>query len=268
MRLTTVRLIVRSADISEHDLDGRRILISGGTSGLGAATVRAAVAAGARVGVLGRRHNLLDALAAETGAEVAACDVADAQATDAAIAAIAARLGGLDGLVNCAGLMLHSRLTAGIREDWRQMLEVNVLGTTNACVSALPFLRAARYADLMIISSPSADRVAAPDFAMYSASKAALSRLAEALRAELDADGAPVRVTLVKPGYIDTDGVIASVRDPRVRALVVERAKTIGMAPATVANELVHLLALPADVGVHELSLARAGGVARAPAAS
>jgi len=228
--------------------------------------VAAAVAAGARVGVLGRRRRLLEELAAQTGAEIAECDVADAARTEAAIAEIAERLDGLDGLVNCAGLMLHSRLTAGVREDWERMLSVNVLGTMNASVAALPFLRAAPYADLMIISSPSADRVAAPDFAMYSASKAALSRLSEALHTEFETESTSIRVTLVKPGFIDTEGVVANVRDPGVRAMVAERARTIGLAPAVVAAELVHLLALPADVRVHEISLSRAPGRARTPA--
>ena len=197
------------------------------------------MAAGARVGVLGRRRRLLvEELAAQTGAEIAECDVADAARTEAAIAEIAERLDGLDGLVNCAGLMLHSRLTAGVREDWERMLSVNVLGTMNASVAALPFLRAAPYADLMIISSPSADRVAAPDFAMYSASKAALSRLSEALHTEFETESTSIRVTLVKPGFIDTEGVVANVRDPGVRAMVAERARTIGLAPAVVAAKL------------------------------
>jgi NADP-dependent 3-hydroxy acid dehydrogenase YdfG len=251
---------VAEATIQSRPLSGRRILISGGTSGLGAATVRAAATAGARVAVLGRRAALLDELAAEHGAEVEPCDVTDAVATHVAVAALADRMGGLDGLVNCAGQMLHSRVTAGFREDWTGMLSVNVVGTMNVTVSALPFLRQESCADLIFISSPSADRVAGPDFAMYAATKAALSRLAEGIQAEIEADGLPVRVTVVKPGYIDTDGVVANVRDPDARALIAGRAKTIGLPPVYVADQLIHLLALPPYVRVHEISLSRASG--------
>jgi NADP-dependent 3-hydroxy acid dehydrogenase YdfG len=243
-----------------RSLAGRRILVSGGTSGLGAATVHAAIAAGARVGVLGRRAELLQRLAAGTGAEVAPCDVTDAEATDAAVAALAERLGGLDGLVNCAGQMLHSRLTDGFRQDWTGMLSVNVVGTMNATLAALPFLRATACADLMFISSPSADRVAGAEFAMYAATKAALSRLTEAIRAELEGEGSSIRLTVVKPGYIDTDGVVASIRDPAARALIAGRAKSIGLPPAYFADQIVHLLGLPPEVRVTEISLGRSPG--------
>jgi NADP-dependent 3-hydroxy acid dehydrogenase YdfG len=253
---------VAQATLQARPLSGRRILISGGTSGLGAATVRAAALAGARVAVLGRRVGLLRELEAETGADVEPCDVTDTAGTEAAVTALAERLGGLDGLVNCAGQMLHSRVTAGFREDWTGMLSVNVVGTMNVTVSALPFLCQASYADLMFISSPSADRVAGPDFAMYAATKAALSRLTEGIQAEIEADGLPVRVTVVKPGYIDTDGVVANVRDPEARALIAGRAKTVGLPPVYVADQLIHLLGLPPYVRVHEISLSRASGSA------
>jgi len=251
--------------VGSGTLEGRKILVSGGTSGLGAAIVRAAAGAGAGVGVLGRRQELLDELVAETGAVAANCDVADADAVESVVPAIAARLGGLDGVVNCAAAMLQSRLTAAVHEDWERMLAVNVLGTMNVSVAAIPLLRDASHADLMIISSPAADRVAAVDFAMYSGSKAALTRLAEALHAEFEAEATAIRTTLVKPGLIDTDGVTANVRDPEVRRVLSERRKTEGLPPVMVADQIVQLLALPADVRVHEISLSRAPGRGRAP---
>jgi clavulanate-9-aldehyde reductase len=238
-------------------LAGRRVLISGGTSGLGRAMVSACVTAGARVGVLGRRAEMLEEIAAETGAYVAACDVADRDATDAAVVRVADALGGLDALVNTAGLMMHSRISDGQTEDWRQMLEVNMMGTMHATRAALPFLRAAPLGDVLVVSSVAADRVAAPEFAMYSATKAGLARLAEGVRAEL-ADAPHVRMTLVKPGYIDTEGVIAHIRDEQVRRETAARASELGMAPAMLAEELVHVLALPRELNVIELAIVRA----------
>ncbi len=241
-------------------LQGRRIIISGGSSGLGAEMASLAVAAGAAVGVLGRRRALLDELARRTGARVVACDIADETQTEAAIAQLAERLGGVDSLVNCAGVMLHSRVTAGSREDWRQTLAINVTGTMNATISALPHLRESAPADLVFISSPSADRVASPASAMYSASKAAVARLAEGLHAEFEAAGVPIRVMVVKPGYIATDGLLANIRDSEFRAQVIARSPTTALTAASVADQVIHILSLPPELRVSEISLSRTPG--------
>jgi NADP-dependent 3-hydroxy acid dehydrogenase YdfG len=247
-------------EVGTRLLAGRRILISGGTSGLGAALVRAAIAAGASVGVLGRRAALLDALSAETGAEGEACDITNRAAVERSVAAVAERLGGLDGLVNCAGQMLHSRITAGFREDWEGMLNVNVLGTLNTTVAAWPLLRQAPYADVMFISSRSADRVAGADFAMYGATKAALLRVADGLAAEVAEENLPIRITTIKPGYIDTEGVVSHIRDAAARALITANAKQIGLPPEPYAEEIVHLLSLPRSLRVAEMTIERAAG--------
>lgn len=242
-------------------LAGRRVVITGGSSGLGAAIVRAATAAGAVVGLLARRGDLLAQLASETGAEPRVCDISDDAAAESAIADLAAALGGIDALVNCAGVMLHSRLTAGRRDDWRQTLAINVQGTMNATISALPYLRESAPSDLLFISSPSADRVASPASAMYSASKAALSRLAEGLHAEFEAEALPIRVTVVKPGYIATDGLLANIRDPEFKAQVIERGRTIALTPDDVAGQVIHILSLPPALRVAELSISRTPGL-------
>jgi NADP-dependent 3-hydroxy acid dehydrogenase YdfG len=136
------------------------------------------------------------------------------------------------------------------------MLEVNMMGTMHATRAALPFLRAAPMSDLLVVSSVAADRVAVPEFAMYSATKAGLARLTEGVRAELE-DAPHVRVTLVKPGYIDTEGVVAHIRDEQVRRATAARASQLGMAPAMLAEQLAHVLALPRELNVTELSIVR-----------
>lgn len=241
-------------------LRGRRILVSGGTSGLGAGVVKAAAAAGAVVGVLGRRQALLDELASGAGVHVAACDIADGDRAQDAVDELAQRMGGIDSLVNCAGVMLHSRVTDGSREDWRQTLAINVEGTMNTTVSALGYLRRSAPSDLVFISSPSADRVASPASAMYSASKAAIARLAEGLHAEFEGEGVPIRVIVVKPGYIATDGVLANIRDPAFRAEVIERSHTSALSADAVARQVLHVLSLPAEMRVSEISLSRTPG--------
>jgi NADP-dependent 3-hydroxy acid dehydrogenase YdfG len=168
---------------------------------------------------------------------------------------VAARLGGVDAIVNAAGLMLHSPISAGATDDWARMVQVNILGTMHVTQAAIPYLRDAPVADIMLISSTSQDSVTIADFAMYSATKAALPRLAEALRMEL-ADAPHIRVTIVKPGYILTDALGPGIRDEAVRRATEEVKKRIGMSPDTVAGELVHLLGLPGEITVREITLA------------
>jgi NADP-dependent 3-hydroxy acid dehydrogenase YdfG len=235
-------------------------VVTGGSSGLGAAIARGAAAAGARVGVLARRAELLAQLAAESGIEPRVCDVSDDAETELAIGELADRLDGIDALVNCAGVMLHSRVTAGSRDDWRRTLAINVQGAMNATISALAHLRRSAPSDLVFISSPSADRVASPASAMYSASKAALSRLAEGLHAEFEAEGLPIRVSVVKPGYIATDGLLANIRDPEFKAQVIERGATIALTPDDVAGQVIHMLSLAPELRVAELSISRTPG--------
>jgi NADP-dependent 3-hydroxy acid dehydrogenase YdfG len=242
-------------------LQGRRIVVTGASSGLGAAIVRTAAAAGASVGAIARRGDLLAQLAAEAGVESRVCDIADEVATESATADLATALGGIDALINCAGVMLHSRLSVGRRDDWRETMTVNVQGTLNATISTLPYLRESAPSDLMFISSPSADRVASPASAIYSASKAALSRIAEGLHAEFDAEGVPIRVSVVKPGYIATDGLLANIRDAEFKAQVIERGRTIALTPDDVAGEVIHILSLPPELRVAELSVSRTPGL-------
>jgi NADP-dependent 3-hydroxy acid dehydrogenase YdfG len=102
--------------------------------------------------------------------------------------------------------------------------------------------------------------VASPASAMYSASKAAVGRLAEGLHAEFEAEGLPIRVMVIKPGYIATEGLLANIRDPEFKAQVIARSPTMALPASAVADELLHLLSLPAELRVSEISLSRTPG--------
>ena len=171
-----------------RELAGRRILVSGGSSGLGAAIAVACARDGAAVAVIGRDSHKLDELAAASGVTPVVADIADPAAARAAVESATAALGGLDGLVNNAGLMLHSLIGDGLDEDWDAIVRVNILGMLHITSAAIPYLRAATLADLVVIASLASDRVAAPDYSVYSATKAAQLRLTEGLRLELAED--------------------------------------------------------------------------------
>ena len=235
-------------------LAGRRVLVTGGSSGLGAALAAACAHAGAHVAIVARGRDRLDEVAGATGALAVVADVGDAEAAQGAVAEAAERLGGLDVLVNNAGLMLHSPVGAGFVEDWDRSYRANVLGMLHVTHAALPHLRASAGADLVVVASTATDRVTAPDFGVYASTKAAQGRLTEGLRLEL-ADAPHVRVTLVKPGFMNTPGLGTGTRDPDLQARVVEQKQAIGLPPDRVAAVIRQLLELPAEVSVPEITI-------------
>ncbi len=230
------------------DLAGRRILVTGASSGIGAATARALDAAGARVALLARSTGRLEEVAADlTDAHVAAADVTVPDTLAPAVEAAADALGGLDGLVNAAGVAFPGGVLDGDPSDWRTTYEVNVLGLLYATRVALPYLQQAELADVVNISSMSGRRVASSAMAIYSGSKHAVHAISQGLAIEL-ADG-PVRVAILSPGYVDTpifEGV-----DEEYES----RTSSKGLAPSAVADQVVHTIGQPAEVRLVEVAM-------------
>ena len=150
--------------------------------------------------------------------------------------------------------MLHSLVGDGLEDDWEAIVRVNILGMLHVTSAALPHLRAAALADLVVIASLASDRVAAPDYGVYSATKAAQLRLTEGLRLEL-AEDRGIRISLVKPGFMNTPGIGTGTRDPERRRQVLDLKERIGLLPDVVAEQIRHLLALPPEVTVPELMI-------------
>ena len=230
-------------------LDGRRVLITGGSSGLGAALAAACAREGASVAVIGRDRERLDAVSEATGAVPVAADIGDAQAAGEAVGTAAAELGGIDALVNNAGVMLHSLIGTGLHEDWEQIFRINVLGMLHVTNAALQHLRAAARSDLVVVASTASDRVTGADYGVYAATKAAQARLTDGLRLEL-AEDRQIRISLVKPGFMNTPGLGPGTRNPELQQQVVALKERIGLAPDLVADQLCHLLGLPQEVTI------------------
>jgi short-subunit dehydrogenase len=188
------------------DPRGRVALVTGASSGIGAATARAFAGAGLRVALCARRKDRLEQLAAEltargSEATVHAVDVTDALAVRAMVDEVAARWGRLDVLVNNAGRGFSATLEQTTTEELRALMELNVVAVLGATQAALPIMRRQGSGHVINISSI-VGRRAVPYRAAYSATKFALGALSEALRVELTGTG--IAVTLVYP--IRTDG--------------------------------------------------------------
>ncbi len=184
----------------------RRAVVTGASSGIGEATVRALRASGWDVVGVARRADRLAALEAETGAAVYAADLTK-QADVDALAAWLAESGPVHALVQIAGGARGAdRVEDGNADDWRWMFEVNVLAAQMLVAALLPQLRRAAasdgHADTLFLTSTAAQR-AYPGGAGYNAAKAGESMIAAALRLELN--GEPIRVVEIAPGMVFTE---------------------------------------------------------------
>jgi NADP-dependent 3-hydroxy acid dehydrogenase YdfG len=178
----------------------RTALVTGASSGIGAATARRLAAEGFRVHVAARRTDRIEALAEEIGGIATPCDVTDR----ASVAALAAAVGPvLHELVNNPGGSIGAdTVEGGNPDDWARTFEVNVLGTLQVTQALLPALRAS--GDGLIVNMGStAGRVVYEGGGVYTAAKHALKALTGTLRLELS--GEPIRVTEVAPGMVKTD---------------------------------------------------------------
>lgn len=188
-------------------LEDQVIVITGGTSGIGLATAKRAAERGARVVLCSRNESeLRDTVAAieQRGgtARSVVADVANQEDVERLAATAIEEFGALDTWVNNAGVSFYGRLTEVAIEDMRRLFEVNFWGTVYGARSAVPRLRGGGGA-LINIGSVVSDR-AIPLQGAYSAAKHAVKGFTDALRMELQEEGAPVSVTLIKPSTIDT----------------------------------------------------------------
>jgi NADP-dependent 3-hydroxy acid dehydrogenase YdfG len=177
----------------------RTAVVTGASSGIGAATARRLVADGYEVIAAARREDRLEALAKETGVRAARLDVTDA----GSVAEFAATVGELDVLVNNAGGAFGADpVASGSAADWQAMFDVNVLGTLRVTQALLPKLSAGPGGSIVNITSTAA-YVNYEGGGGYSAAKHAEHALTETLRLELA--GVPVRVIEIQPGMVKTD---------------------------------------------------------------
>jgi len=229
--------------------DQRTAVVTGTSSGIGAATARALAADGFRVVCAARRTERIEELAGEIGGVAVRCDVTDA----ASVAALAVAAGpGVDVLVNNAGGAYGSdRAETADVNDWQRMYEVNVLGVLRVTQALLPALRS-RPAALIVNIGSTAGRVTYPGGGGYTAAKHGAHALTQTLRQELV--GEPIRVTDIAPGMVRTDE-FALVRfdGDRAKADAVYADVDSPLSADDVAEAVRWVAALPRHVNVDDL---------------
>src|SRR3984957_6929839 len=242
----------------KQTLDGTVALLTGASSGIGAATASALAAQGAAVALAARRADRLESLASDIRtaggtALVIESDVTDEQQATAAVTRTVAELGRLDTLINNAGVMLLGPVVDAPLSEWQRMVDLNVLGLLYCAHAALPhLLRAAQdgprqVADMVNISSV-AGRAARAGNGVYSLTKFGVGAFSESLRQEVAKRY--VRVSLVEPGATATE--LASHNRPEILDSIRSQFGQT-MSAADIADAITYIVTRPRHVAVNEM---------------
>jgi NADP-dependent 3-hydroxy acid dehydrogenase YdfG len=235
-------------------------LVTGASSGIGAATAKALSEQGAAVALLARRADRLTELKNEIEsaggtALVVSADVTDAEQVASAVQRTVAELGRLDTLVNNAGLMQSGPAAEASLRDWDDMVAVNVQGVLYATRAALPHLIDAAansprgVADLVTISS-TGGWVARPGTAVYSLTKFGVNAFSEGIRQELL--GKRVRVGVVGPGTVDTE-IFTHLPAPSREAFKRQTAGMVKLRPEDIADAVIYMVTRDRRVAINQM---------------
>ncbi|WP_027929924.1 SDR family NAD(P)-dependent oxidoreductase [Amycolatopsis thermoflava] len=234
------------------EFDGLVAAVTGGASGIGAATVAALRERGARVAAL-------DLTEVEDGVRV---DVTDDESVRQGISAVVERFGGLDIVVNNAGIGAQGTVADNDDAEWLRVLDVNLLGMVRVSRAALPHLRRSRAAAIVNVGSIAAT-AGLPQRALYSASKGAVAALTRAMAADHLREG--IRVNCVHPGTADTPWIgrlLERADDPEAERAALQARQPHGrlVSPAEVAHAVVYL-ASPLATSTAGVGVAVDGGM-------
>lgn len=219
------------------EFDGLSAIVTGGASGIGRATVEELIARGARVGVLDLGDDVPE------GALAFRADVTDRVSVADAVAAAADALGGLDIVVNCAGVSAIGTVEENDDAEWARVLDINVTGTARVSAAALPFLRESSSAAIVNVASIACLN-GLPQRALYSATKGAVMSLTLAMAADHVREG--VRVNCVAPGTVATpfvDRMLQNFPDPVAERAALDARQATGrmVTPLEVAQAIAYL---------------------------
>ena len=245
--------------LSSRPLEDTVALITGASSGIGAATAVSLAGLGAKVALVARRTDQLNEVAARLRADGATALVITADVTmqseaDKAVAEAVSELGRLDVLVNNAGVMLLGPVIDAPVEEWERMVQINLLGLLYCTHAALPYLlRAAedsarRVADLVNISSV-AGRETRNGSGVYNATKHGVGAFSDALRKEITTRH--VRVSLIEPGAVDTE--LASHNRPEILAGLRQRFAIERLRAEDIADAIAYVVSRPRHVAINEV---------------
>jgi NADP-dependent 3-hydroxy acid dehydrogenase YdfG len=234
------------------NIEGKVIVITGASSGIGEATARLLASRGAKVMMGARRTDRLEKIAGEIqgaggSAAFRALDVTSRQDVQNFVDFTVTRFGRVDVLINNAGVMPLSKLEALKVDEWDRMIDVNIRGVLHGIAATLPLMQQQRAGQIINIASIGAYAVS-PTAAVYCATKYAVRAISEGLRQEVGGD---IRVTVIAPGVTESE-LAESISDEGGRAEMVAFRK-IAIPAEAIARAIAYAVEQPADVDVSEL---------------
>jgi NADP-dependent 3-hydroxy acid dehydrogenase YdfG len=236
------------------ELTGRVVAITGASSGIGEATALAAARAGAAVALAARRTDRIEALAeriiADGGRALAvATDVSDEDQARTFVHRAHTELGGLDALVNNAGVMLLGPIMGADTSEWRRMVDANVFGVLWCTHAALPLMAEQGSGHIVNVSS-TAGRFASARAGVYNLTKWGVNGFSEALRQE--AIDAGIRVTILEPGLVHTE--LQSHNSEQAQEMLAQRFEGVeGLRAEDMADAILFALRQPEHVAINEM---------------
>lgn len=243
------------SNITTDGIQGKVVVITGGSSGLGEATGRHLAERGARVVLAARRRDRLEAIVADikaAGGEALSltADVTNKADVDAVIAAALDVFGRVDVVINNAGLMAIAPLQEVRTDEWDRMIDINIKGLLYGVAAALPVFQRQQSGHFVNIASVAGLKVFSPGGTVYSGTKFAVRAISEGLRHEA---GENIRVTTIEPGAIDSELKFGSGHDAS-RDFVIDFYKQ-AIPTESVARAIAFAIEQPADVDINEVVL-------------
>lgn len=246
---------VNAPSSESGSLAGRSALVTGASSGIGAAAAAALAAAGVRVALAARRAERLEELVARIeagGGDAVALpgDVTDEQFAARAVRDTIGHFGRLDILVNSAGIIQDGGVENADTAQWRRVIDINLMATLYTCAEAIPYMKAQGGGDIINVSSTAGRRASGP-FGAYATSKFGLTALTEGLRQQVG--GCGIRVCIIEPGATTTE-VAEAITNPTVREAIRRHVTKEGaMKPEDIAAAIMFTLTLPMRANVSEI---------------
>lgn len=237
-----------------NNMEGKVVVITGASSGLGAATARLLSEQGALLALGARRKDRIDALTDELSGELGKTiavqmDVTQREQVKHLVDTAVKEYGRIDVMINNAGLMPQSLLESLKIDDWDRMIDVNIKGVLYGIAAALPYMKEQKAGHIINVSSVAGHKVG-PGGAVYSATKHAVRALSEGLRQEVKPYN--IRTTVISPGAVATE-LPDSVTDPAVIGRIRKLYEEVAIPADSFARAVAFAISQPDDVDINEI---------------
>lgn len=237
-----------------EQIDGKVVVITGASSGIGAETARALAAHGAKVVLSARREDRLRTIVDEIGVDRAAylaSDVTDADQMKDLVALAKERFGKVDVAFANAGIMPASNMSELKTNEWDSMVDINIKGVLNLMAAVLPEFLAQGRGHIIATSSTAGIR-SIPGNAVYTGTKHFVRAMLDSFRTESVNEGSNIRTTLLYPGAINTE-LLGTISSPEAKDAAQRFYDGVGISPASIANAVLYVVSQPDEVDVSDI---------------